>query len=155
MHDKERSDGIFIFLQNKKKTKTAFFQLLPTTFSCGALLHDQRKLQLVIAYIQRVFVRDPGTLFIAKPSKHLIALECFLTNHGLTQSQFTCVVVWRKSFNVNYFGTSDGSRWDDYGRSVKALFIFTSETSRLCSWNLPIGMREPPPRGDAPLILTR
>lgn len=73
----------------------------------------------------------------------------FLTNaanHGLTETHVTCIViVWRKSFNVNYFGTSDASSWDICGRSVKALLIFTSQTSRLCTWYLPVGMQEPPP----------
>ena len=62
---------VFLFFFKTKKTKTAFFQLLPTTFSCGALLHDQRKLQLVIAYIQRVFCERPWYTLYSKTKQTL------------------------------------------------------------------------------------
>lgn len=68
MHDKERSDGIFFFFFLPRSL--FIFQLLPT-FSCGALLHDQRNTRLVAASVGRRGARDTGT------SSHLIALECY------------------------------------------------------------------------------
>lgn len=100
MHDKERSDGIFIFFFLPRSL--FIFQLLPT-FSCGALLHDQRNTRLVAASVGRRGARDTGT------SSHLIALECYFiffilfflfweeggnsANHGLTETHFPSVVI--------------------------------------------------------------
>lgn len=76
----------FFFIQ-----KNSLFQLLPT-FSCGALMHDQRKLSIYRAtFCERYWY----TLYNTQ-NKHLIALECFLTNaanHGLTDTPFTFIVI--------------------------------------------------------------
>lgn len=119
--------GVMVFLFFFRKTAFSAF----TNIQLRCLIAWSKKTQLVITFINRLFVRDTGTLFIANKTKHLIALECFFlltnaANHGLTETKFTLVIVWRKSFDVNYLGTSDVSRWDICWRSVKALFTLTS-----------------------------
>lgn len=76
---------LFFFKQTNIKKKTSLFQLLPT-FSCGALMHDQRT-QLVIAFIETLCERYWYKLT-------LDALECFCDkrHHGLKETQCPSIV---------------------------------------------------------------
>lgn len=107
---------VFLFFFRKKQPFSAF-----TNIQLRCLIAWSKKTQLVIAYIQRLFVRDNWfTLYSKQKQNTWLHLNVFfLTNHGLTETQFTfIVIVWRKSFDVNYFGTSDGSSWYVGRRSV-------------------------------------
>lgn len=78
----------------------------------------------------------------SKQNKHLIALECFFAaKHGLTETQFTFVVVlWRKSFDVNYFGTVHAGIF--VGGQFKH-FLYSRHKQADWTWYLPMGMQEP------------
>lgn len=122
MHGKERSDGIFIFLTTRKKNSlfSAF-----TNIQLQCLIAWSKKTQVVIAYIQRLFLWEILVHFLSQ-TKHLIALECFtfffFASYGLTETARTTVFVWRKSSDADYLGTLDVGA--SGGISVKALFFF-------------------------------
>lgn len=83
---------LFFFKKQTNKQKTAFFSFYQRSAAVPYCMIKENSSCNVTAYIQRLFVRDTGTLLIA--NKHLIALECFLTNaakHGLTETQFTLI----------------------------------------------------------------
>lgn len=96
---------VFLFFFNKKKNKKQPFSAF-TNIQLRCLIAWSKKTQLVIAYTQKLFVRDTGTLFIANKTNTWLHLNVFFfsANHGLTETQLTfIVIVWRKSFDVNYF----------------------------------------------------
>lgn len=134
MHGKERSDGIFIFLTTRKKNSlfSAF-----TNIQLQCLIAWSKKTQVVIAYIQRLFLWEILVHFLSQ-TKHLIALECFtfffFASYGLTETARTTVFVWRKSSDADYLGTLDVGA--SGGISVKALFFFSLHKHADCVYTI-------------------
>lgn len=126
MHDKERSDGILFFFKKQPFPASTNIQL-------WCLIAWSKKTHLVIAYIQRLFVRGTGTLF--KANKHLIALECFVkkaAKHGLIETQFTLICFWMKEeFWCESFWYARWFKMGQWGQSVKALLCSMFMTSAI------------------------
>lgn len=128
MHDKERSDGIFIFIQ-KLKHKQTFFQLLPT-FSGGALTRDQREPTRDNRHQDFHFISFADSKQNTRLHLNVFIIFYFPETNPWPYTQSVVLVMKEELFTYVTFRPGGSSR-DVCGRSsFKALFVAASQKTR-------------------------